>query len=124
MRVLIVDDDFSALQTARRLFNEDETYIATDTESAVMLALRHRPDVILVDVQLGSESGLDAVPALIAASPGSAIVITSGNDNFKHDALASGANAWVPRRAWTKLRGIVCRVLELLHGEQQQRRQQ
>jgi DNA-binding response OmpR family regulator len=60
MRVLIVDDDFAALRAARRALADEETFIATDTASAVRLASRHHPDAILVDVQLGNESGLEA----------------------------------------------------------------
>jgi DNA-binding response OmpR family regulator len=121
MRVLIVDDDFAALRAARRALSDEETFIATDTASAVELAARHHPDAILVDVQLGEENGLEAIPALLQASPRSAVLATSGNDSFKIDAWSSGAHAWVPKRDWPKLSGIVFRVLELHHGEQRQR---
>lgn len=124
MRVLIVDDDFAALKTAKRLLPDEETFIATDTASAVALAARVHPDAILVDVQLGNESGLEAIAELLAASPGSAVLATSGNDSFKLDAWERGAHAWVPKRAWPKLAGIVSRVLEMLHGEQQRARRQ
>jgi DNA-binding response OmpR family regulator len=121
MRILIIDDDFAALRAARRALPDEETFIATDTASAVELAARHHPDAILVDVQLGEENGLEAISALLEASPESAVLATSGNDNFKIDAWASGAHAWVPKRDWPKLCGIVLRVLELHHGEQRQR---
>lgn len=124
MRVLIVDDDFSALRAARRLLLDEETFIASDTKSALELAARHLPDAILVDVQLGDESGLEAVQLLMEASPGSAVMVTSANDNFKLDAWASGAHAWIPKSDWPLLAGIVYRILELLHGEQQQCRRQ
>lgn len=124
MRVLIVDDDFAALQAAKRALRDEETLIATDTATAVELATRHLPDAILVDVQLGSESGLDAVAVLLKASPMSAVMVTSGNDRFKLDAWASGAHAWVPKSSWPKLAATISQVLELLHGEQQQRRRQ
>lgn len=118
MLVLIVDDDFSALRAARRILHDEETLIATDTQSALTLARRHRPDVILVDVQLGEESGLEAVLSLLEASPSSAVAVTSGNDGFRLDASASGAHAWIPKSAWPQLPAILGRVLELLHGEQ------
>jgi DNA-binding response OmpR family regulator len=124
MRVLIVDDDFAALRAARRALHDEETFIASDTATAIELAARHRPDAILVDIQLGNENGLEAVNSLLAASPGSAVIATSGNDRFKLDAWASGAHAWVPKRAWPKLAGIVFRVLEIHQGEQQLRRSQ
>jgi len=124
MRVLIVDDNFLALRSAKRLLVDSETFIATDTATAIEIARRHQPDAILIDVQLGEENGLEAVLPLLAASPRSAVLVTSGDDGFKIDASASGAHAWVPRRAWPQLAGILSRVLELLHEEQRERQQQ
>lgn len=124
MLVLVVDDDFGALRAARRILSDEETLIATDTHSALELARRRRPDVILVDVQLGEENGLEAVAPLLEASPTSAIALTSGNDSFKVDASASGAHAWIPKSAWPQLPAILLQVLELLHGEQSRRLRQ
>ena len=124
MLVLIVDDDFGALRAARRILHEEDTLIATDTHSALELARRHRPDVILIDVLLGNENGLDAVLPLLQASPASAVAVTSGNDDFKSEASASGAHAWVPKSAWPQLAAILSQVLDLLHGEQARRLRQ
>lgn len=121
MRVLIVDDDFGALQTARRLLRDEETIVATDTQTALLLADRYRPDVILVDVQLGEENGLEAIEPLLIMSPDSAVLMTSGSDNFKFDASERGAHAWVPKAAWPRLPTILYRVLDLLNGERQER---
>lgn len=122
MRILIVDDDFLALRAAKRLLSDEKTLIATDTKSALELAAKHLPDVILVDVQLGGESGLEAVQPLMRASPTSAVMVTSANDNFKRDAWASGAHAWIPKRDWPKLAGIVRQILEMIYGDRQRRR--
>lgn len=118
MLVLIVDDDFSALRAVRRILSDEDTLIATDTQSALALARRHRPDIILVDVQLGEENGLEAVLPLLEASPTSAIAVTSGNDAYEVSASASGAHAWIPKTAWPQLTSILSQILELLHGEQ------
>lgn len=120
MLVLIVDDDFSALRAARRILSDEETLIATDTQSALSLARRHHPDVIIVDVQLGNENGMEAVLPLLEASPTSAIAVTSANDDYEISASASGAHAWIPKTAWPQLPAILSQVLELLHGEQSQ----
>lgn len=124
MRILIVDDDFSALRAAKLILRDEETLIASDTESAVALARRFQPDAILVDAMLGEENGIDAVLPLLEASPASAIAVTSGSDSFKLDASTSGAHAWIPKSAWPKLPAVLSQILEMHHGEQRQLRRQ
>lgn len=45
---------------------------------ALSLAARHRPDVVVLDLDLGGESGLDAVPELLRAHPAVSIIILTG----------------------------------------------
>jgi DNA-binding response OmpR family regulator len=61
--VLIVDDSTRFLRSARAILEADGGRIETATDLATGLALARtlHPDVMLVDVQLGSESGLDLV---------------------------------------------------------------
>ena len=67
IRVVIVDDNSEFLDSARRLLEHQGISVvgAASTEAD---ALRHvlelRPDVTLVDVNLGAESGFDLAEAL------------------------------------------------------------
>jgi DNA-binding NarL/FixJ family response regulator len=67
IRVVIVDDNSEFLDSARRLLEHQGINVvgAASTEAD---ALRHvhelRPDVTLVDVNLGAESGFDLAEAL------------------------------------------------------------
>ena len=62
LRCLIVDDNPGFLQTARKILEDGGITVigavSTSTE-AVSQAARAKPDVALVDVVLGAESGFD-----------------------------------------------------------------
>jgi len=67
LRLLIVDDHLPFLDAARRLFEGDGMTVvgvASTSADAVDRYRRVRPDVTLVDVNLGQESGLDLVGRL------------------------------------------------------------
>lgn len=54
---------------------------------------RHRPDVCLLDQRLPDGLGTDLVPHLLAASPGTKVLLVTGDDSIDllHQALAAGA---------------------------------
>jgi DNA-binding NarL/FixJ family response regulator len=66
-RCLIVDDNPMYLSEARDLLQRqgmDVVGVASNGAEAVAIAVSDRPDVALVDVDLGAESGLDLARAL------------------------------------------------------------
>jgi CheY-like chemotaxis protein len=67
MRCLVVDDNVSFLMAMRYLLERDGAEVvsvASTGAEAVECAGRLRPDVILLDVRLGSESGFDVAHRL------------------------------------------------------------
>jgi len=79
-RVLVVDDEpgmrrLTALILERAGF---EVAVAGDGEDALQVAAGARPDVALLDVKLGSESGLDVMQRLRAQHPNLSVVLMSG----------------------------------------------
>lgn len=72
LRLLIVDDNAHFLEAAQRLF-EREGMTVVGVASTGVDALRRsyelRPDVAVVDIDLGEESGLDLARQLMAAPP-------------------------------------------------------
>lgn len=74
IRCLIVDDNARFAQDARELL-EDEGIsvlgVAVDGQDAVKLARELRPDLALVDIDLGEESGLSVAQRLCAGPDGS-----------------------------------------------------
>jgi CheY-like chemotaxis protein len=69
-RALIVDDNVDFLATARRLLEREGIKVvgvATTSAEALRRTEEHDPDVVLIDVDLGQESGFDLAERL---SPG------------------------------------------------------
>jgi two-component system nitrate/nitrite response regulator NarL len=72
LRALIVDDNLEFLACARRLLERQGIAIvavATTSAEALRRTGEYQPDVVLVDVDLGEESGIDLAERL-AAAPG------------------------------------------------------
>ncbi len=67
LRALIVDDNAEFLTTARRLLEREGiavVAVATTGEEALRRTREHNPDVIVLDVDLGDESGFDLAERL------------------------------------------------------------
>jgi CheY-like chemotaxis protein len=67
VRALIVDDNIGFLATARRLLEREGIAVvgvASTGAEALCSSKEHNPDVILVDVDLGQESGFDLAECL------------------------------------------------------------
>lgn len=82
LRVLVVDDH-DVVQWGFRLLLERQSWVerclaARDGEEAVGVCRRLRPQVALVDMLLGSESGAEVCEAIRAASPATRVLLISG----------------------------------------------
>jgi two-component system nitrate/nitrite response regulator NarL len=81
VRVLIVDDNPEFLSAARALLEREGiavVAIATTGAQAFRGAGEHDPDVVLLDVGLGDESGFDVAVQLIAAEdPARQVILMS-----------------------------------------------
>lgn len=80
LRALIVDDNAEFLATARRLLERggiSVVGVASTGAEALRESEEHNPDVILVDVDLGRESGFDLADRLSTASPSRPVVLIS-----------------------------------------------
>jgi two-component system, NarL family, response regulator len=70
---------------------------ASSGEEAVALFLRHRPDVTLMDLQLGTMGGVDAIKAIRKLQPDARIVVLTmyQGDEDIYRALDAGASAYL-----------------------------
>ena len=65
---------------------------ARDRRTALTLAAAAKPDVVLLDLDLGGESSLDFLPDLLVLSKAQVLVCTCLHDRFLHErALRLGA---------------------------------
>jgi two-component system, response regulator RegA len=99
--VLLIDDDPTFLSTFAREFARRSWRVATAETSAAAadMARTHRPTVVVLDLMLGDESGLDLIEALRRESPATRIVMTSGHPSFASavEAMRRGAHHFVPK---------------------------
>lgn len=96
-RILIIDDHV-LVREGLRLLLESEPGISVIGEAkgradALALAQKERPDVILLDLDLGRESGLELIPDLLQAAPDARILVLTGvtDENAHRRALRTGA---------------------------------
>jgi DNA-binding NarL/FixJ family response regulator len=79
-RCLIVDDNQGYLSEARDLLQRQGMSIvgvASNTGDALAIAATDRPDLALVDVDLGAESGLDVARALATSDEPVPVILIS-----------------------------------------------
>ncbi|AHK34035.1 MULTISPECIES: LytR/AlgR family response regulator transcription factor [Rhodococcus] len=92
LRCLIVDDSPRFSDTARRLLERQGITVvgtASNTADAVRSAAELQPDVILVDVELGAESGFELAERLDEdAFPAAVILISTHAEQDLADLIA------------------------------------
>jgi DNA-binding NarL/FixJ family response regulator len=103
-RCLIVDDSKQFLVAARMLLERQGLTVvgvASTSSEALQQVESLRPDVVLVDVSLGEESGLDLARRLIAERPadGAAVIMisTRGGEDVADLVAGSRAAGFLPK---------------------------
>jgi len=101
IRVAIVDDHPIVTDgvVANLSASAEIEIVATGVNAAdaVTIATAHSPDVLILDLELGGKSGLDAIPGVKTASPRTRIVIFSAYAGEERVATAfeRGADSYV-----------------------------
>jgi two-component system response regulator NreC len=105
VRVLIVDDH-AVVRAGLRLLLEAEEDIepvgeAGSAREAIFQARALKPDVILLDVVMPEQSGLDAIPTLLHEEPETKVLVLSMQDDpqYVRQAFSSGASGYVLKEA-------------------------
>src|SRR5204862_2129169 len=90
-------DDHAIIRSGLKMLIESQPGLtvvgeASDRAGAVAIATRERPDIILLDLDLGAESGLELIPHLrVAAGQARILVLTGLRDPEVHrSALKAG----------------------------------
>ncbi|HEY3324819.1 MAG TPA: response regulator [Planctomycetota bacterium] len=96
-RILLIEDQ----EHQRQLYQEeltDEGYevltAATGTEG-LELYLRHRPDLVVVDMLLPGMNGIEIMESLLSANPQLPIIVHSAYSSPSHDFITWFARAYV-----------------------------
>jgi DNA-binding NarL/FixJ family response regulator len=104
LRCVIVDDSPAVLRAASELLEGQGVAVvgvAADCAQAIRLLERVDPDVVLIDIDLGEESGFDLARRLASTPdrPGSPSILTSTHDgrDFATLIAASPALGFLPK---------------------------
>jgi DNA-binding response OmpR family regulator len=93
--VLVVDDDPQIQQLLRRFVegNHGRALMAHDTEGALALARGNPVDIVLLDIVLPDEDGLEALRKIRACLPAVPVIMMTGYDEMTkaRECLAVGA---------------------------------
>src|SRR3954447_19570067 len=99
---VVIADDHGVVRSGLKTLLDAEpgfevTGEARDVRSAMTFVRAQRPDVLVLDLNMPGDPSLPAIPDLLEASPGTAIVVlTMQNDPaFAREALRAGALGYV-----------------------------
>ncbi len=101
MRVVICDDQDivrDGLELLLKLETDIQiTGMASDGAEAVELAVREKPDLVLMDLKMPVMNGVDATREIKARCPGVRVLVltTYGADEWVFDALRAGADGYL-----------------------------
>jgi DNA-binding NarL/FixJ family response regulator len=105
VRVLIVDDH-AVFRAGLRLLIDAEKDLeavgeAGSARDAIFQARALKPDVILLDVVMPDQSGLDVVPTLLHERPETKILVLSMEDDpqYVREAFSAGARGYILKEA-------------------------
>jgi len=106
--VLVVEDDPTALGLVSEALRRADYQVrqATDLEEATRLLGRRRPDLVLLDVRLGDQSGLDLLPALRSSDRDRIPVLAISAETTPEDvrrAIEAGCDAFLPKPVGPRL---------------------
>jgi two-component system response regulator NreC len=99
-------DDHKVVRTGLRMLLESEGRFkvldeAGDVAGTIQKVVAHRPQVLVLDLNMGGESSLDSIPQLRSEAPQTQIVVLTMQDNpaFARAALRAGAVGYVLKDA-------------------------
>ncbi len=104
-RVLIVDDHAVVRAGLRMLLDAEEDIEpvgeAGNAREGIFEARSLKPDVILLDVVMPGQSGLEVLPQLVHENPDAKVLVLSMQDDpqYVREAFAAGASGYVLKEA-------------------------
>jgi two-component system response regulator NreC len=115
---IVLADDHAMVRAGLRAVVEADPRCAVVGESGTLAQLRSavaesQPDVVVLDIALGRENGLDAVEELLSTQPQLRIVVLTMHDDpaFAREALARGVHGYVLKEAAA---GDLIRAIEVV----------
>ena len=96
-RILIVDDEVSILKLYKNEFEDGghEVMTAASGVEALSLVRQSEPDLLILDIRLGDESGLELLRHLLEIRPSLCVILNSGYSTYRDDFSSWLADAYL-----------------------------
>ncbi|MED1852400.1 response regulator transcription factor [Brevibacillus borstelensis] len=107
IRIVIVDDHQLFREGVKRILEMEKDFQVVgegaDGEEAFRLAEDHKPDVVLMDINMPNVSGVSAAEQVISVSPGTRVIMLSIHDDegYVYRTLRSGASGYLLKEMGT-----------------------
>ena len=103
---LVLADDHNVMRSGLRMLLDAEADFAVlaeaaDVPGAFRQVRNHRPDVLVLDLNMPGGSSIDAIRRLAPISPDTAVVVLTMEEDraFVREALDAGASGYVQKQA-------------------------
>ena len=109
INVVVVDDDVLVTESLKIILtaSPEIAVVGVANSGATGLAqyLTHRPDVLLMDIRMGAETGLDVAQQILAADPQAVILLltTFSDDDYIRTALSLGVKGYLIKQNFSAL---------------------
>ena len=119
IRILLVDDHKSFVEAMTMVIETQQPRMqvaatANTPADAIEAARREHPDLILLDMDLGTTTGLDLMPELLKASDAKVLFLTGSQEPAVHnDAILKGARGVILKTESAK---VILRAIERVHA--------
>jgi YesN/AraC family two-component response regulator len=124
--ILIVDDNAFFRKTLKNILRSRwqslEIFEAGDGMEAIEFFKRQRPAIILLDIKLPGENGIEVMKKIKAVNPDTAVIILTGYDTpeYEEAAFASGADYFLSKRT-ASASGIIDALDKIMRNRESHR---
>ena len=133
--VLLADDNFAVLDHVRKMLQKEENLevvgMISDGTVVVREYLRLRPDIILLDISIGEQNGIDVARQLRDLGCNAKVVFLTVHEDsdYMNAAIGAGGSAYVVKSRLnldllSAIRAVLCSKLFVsptmlhIHGEE------
>jgi two-component system, NarL family, nitrate/nitrite response regulator NarL len=119
IKILLVDDHKSFMDGLEMVINTQKPKMevvgmAATAEEALKAAIQKKPDLILLDMDLGSDNSIDFLPTLLEKTDAKVLFLTGVRDPDIHDsAILKGARGVLLKGESAK---VIIRAIEKVHN--------
>lgn len=120
IRIVIVDDDALVTMSLKTIVEATEQIEVVGTgnsaKEAVKLYEESQPDILLMDIRMGAETGIDAAKKILSEQPSAAILLltTFSDDEYILEAIKIGIKGYLLKQ---NLEAIVPSIKAVNNGQ-------